>query len=58
VAAGERVRLRFSAPDVTHGIAIGPGLVQLCIKSFRVYARVCRRCRSIGLAGLFGFRSL
>jgi plastocyanin len=26
VAAGERVRLRFSAPDVTHGIAIGPGL--------------------------------
>jgi mono/diheme cytochrome c family protein/plastocyanin len=26
VAAGERVRLRFSAPDVTHGIALGPGL--------------------------------
>ncbi|MCG3212523.1 MAG: hypothetical protein FOGNACKC_06193 [Anaerolineae bacterium] len=26
VAAGETVRLRFSAPDVTHGIAIGPGL--------------------------------
>jgi mono/diheme cytochrome c family protein len=26
VPAGERVRLRFSAPDVTHGIAIGPGL--------------------------------
>jgi len=26
VAAGERVRLRFSVPDVTHGIAIGPGL--------------------------------
>ena len=24
VAAGETVRLRFSAPDVTHGIAIGP----------------------------------
>jgi len=26
VAAGERVRLRFSAPDVAHGIAIGSGL--------------------------------
>lgn len=26
VAAGERVRLRFSSPDVTHGIAIGPGV--------------------------------
>lgn len=26
LAAGERVRLRFSAPDVTHGLAIGPGL--------------------------------
>jgi mono/diheme cytochrome c family protein/plastocyanin len=26
LAAGERVRLRFSVPDVTHGIAIGPGL--------------------------------
>jgi mono/diheme cytochrome c family protein/plastocyanin len=26
VAAGERVRLRFTIPDVTHGIAIGPGL--------------------------------
>ena len=26
VAVGEKVRLRFSAPDVTHGIAIGPGL--------------------------------
>lgn len=26
IAAGERVRLRFSVPDVTHGIAIGPGL--------------------------------
>ena len=26
VPAGERVRLRFSVPDVTHGIAIGPGL--------------------------------
>ncbi len=26
VAAGERVRLRFSVPDVTHGIAIGPGV--------------------------------
>jgi plastocyanin len=26
VAAGEQVRLRFSAPDVTHGLAIGPGL--------------------------------
>jgi mono/diheme cytochrome c family protein/plastocyanin len=26
IPAGERVRLRFSAPDVTHGIAIGPGL--------------------------------
>lgn len=26
VAAGETVRLRFSAPDVTHGLAIGPGL--------------------------------
>lgn len=26
VAAGERVRLRFSVPDVTHGIALGPGL--------------------------------
>jgi plastocyanin/mono/diheme cytochrome c family protein len=26
VAAGETVRLRFSVPDVTHGIAIGPGL--------------------------------
>jgi plastocyanin/mono/diheme cytochrome c family protein len=26
VAAGEPVRLRFSVPDVTHGIAIGPGL--------------------------------
>jgi len=26
VAAGERVRLRFYVPDVTHGIAIGPGL--------------------------------
>jgi plastocyanin/mono/diheme cytochrome c family protein len=25
-AAGETVRLRFSVPDVTHGIAIGPGL--------------------------------
>ena len=26
VAAGEKVRLRFSVPDVTHGIALGPGL--------------------------------
>jgi plastocyanin/mono/diheme cytochrome c family protein len=26
VAAGETIRLRFSVPDVTHGIAIGPGL--------------------------------
>jgi len=26
VAAGETVRLRFSVPDVTHGIALGPGL--------------------------------
>ena len=26
VAAGETVHLRFSVPDVTHGIAIGPGL--------------------------------
>lgn len=26
VAAGEPVRLRVSVPDVTHGIAIGPGL--------------------------------
>jgi mono/diheme cytochrome c family protein/plastocyanin len=26
IAAGEPVRLRFSVPDVTHGIAIGPGL--------------------------------
>jgi mono/diheme cytochrome c family protein/plastocyanin len=26
VAAGEPVRLRFSVPDVVHGIAIGPGL--------------------------------
>jgi plastocyanin/mono/diheme cytochrome c family protein len=26
VAAGEKVRLRFSAPDVAHSIAIGPGL--------------------------------
>jgi plastocyanin/mono/diheme cytochrome c family protein len=26
VAAGETVRLRFSVPDVTHGIAIGPGM--------------------------------
>ena len=26
VAAGETVRLRFSVPDVTHGIAIGPEL--------------------------------
>jgi heme/copper-type cytochrome/quinol oxidase subunit 2/mono/diheme cytochrome c family protein len=26
VPAGEKLRLRFSAPDVTHGIAIGPGL--------------------------------
>jgi len=26
VAAGETVRLRFSVPDVTHGVAIGPGL--------------------------------
>lgn len=26
VAAGETVTLRFSSPDVTHGIAIGPGL--------------------------------
>ena len=26
VAAGETVRLRFSVPDVTHGIAFGPGL--------------------------------
>jgi mono/diheme cytochrome c family protein/plastocyanin len=26
LAAGETVRLRFSVPDVTHGIAIGPGL--------------------------------
>jgi plastocyanin len=26
VAAGEPVRLRFSVPDVTHGIALGPGL--------------------------------
>jgi plastocyanin/mono/diheme cytochrome c family protein len=26
VAAGETVRLRFFVPDVTHGIAIGPGL--------------------------------
>jgi plastocyanin/mono/diheme cytochrome c family protein len=26
VATGETVRLRFSVPDVTHGIAIGPGL--------------------------------
>ena len=25
VPAGETVRLRFSVPDVTHGIAIGPG---------------------------------
>jgi plastocyanin/mono/diheme cytochrome c family protein len=25
-AAGETVRLRFSVPDVTHGIAIGPGV--------------------------------
>jgi len=26
VAAGEKVRLRFSVPDVAHGFAIGPGL--------------------------------
>jgi len=26
IAAGETVRLRFSVPDVTHGVAIGPGL--------------------------------
>jgi heme/copper-type cytochrome/quinol oxidase subunit 2 len=26
VAAGEPVRLRFTVPDVTHGIAIGPGV--------------------------------
>lgn len=26
IPAGEPVRLRFSAPDVTHGLAIGPGL--------------------------------
>ncbi len=26
VAAGETVRLRFSVPDVTHGIGLGPGL--------------------------------
>ncbi len=26
VPAGETLRLRFSVPDVTHGIAIGPGL--------------------------------
>ncbi len=26
IPAGDRVRLRFSVPDVTHGIAIGPGL--------------------------------
>jgi plastocyanin/mono/diheme cytochrome c family protein len=26
IAAGDKVRLRFSVPDVTHGIAIGPGL--------------------------------
>ena len=26
IAAGEPVRLRFSVPDVTHGIAIGPGV--------------------------------
>jgi mono/diheme cytochrome c family protein/plastocyanin len=26
IAAGETVRLRFSVPDVTHGLAIGPGL--------------------------------
>jgi len=26
VAVGEKVRLRFSAPDVAHSIAIGPGL--------------------------------
>jgi plastocyanin/mono/diheme cytochrome c family protein len=26
IAAGETVRLRFSVPDVTHGIAFGPGL--------------------------------
>ncbi len=26
VSTGETVRLRFSAPDVTHGLAIGPGL--------------------------------
>lgn len=26
LAAGETVRFRFSAPDVTHGLAIGPGL--------------------------------
>jgi mono/diheme cytochrome c family protein/plastocyanin len=26
VAAGEKLRLRFSVPDVTHGLAIGPGL--------------------------------
>jgi plastocyanin/mono/diheme cytochrome c family protein len=26
VGAGEKVRLRFSVPDVSHGIAIGPGL--------------------------------
>jgi plastocyanin/mono/diheme cytochrome c family protein len=26
VSAGETVRLRFSVPDVTHGLAIGPGL--------------------------------
>ena len=26
LAAGQTVRLRFSVPDVTHGVAIGPGL--------------------------------
>jgi plastocyanin len=26
IPAGETVRLRFSVPDVTHGIAVGPGL--------------------------------
>jgi mono/diheme cytochrome c family protein/plastocyanin len=26
VAAGETIRLRFAVPDVTHGLAIGPGL--------------------------------
>lgn len=26
VAAGETIRLRFAVPDVTHGLALGPGL--------------------------------